>query len=495
MRNTRYGQGWGNTPSEFKRTNELVEQMITRDVLANHSWRYGGAFASTTYMWLVRNEARALAKKFPTETHFDDMVLKEAAREKYVDEAYFQQGGRDEKRRIRDLAADLVAQAGALPNDARDPQPCRLDLFLQMQSRGMDATPAKRDAMFAKIEAAHGKTRFDETSMGRSRLQYFGDLKEPEIRQDFFKRLSMYLDRAEQSSVRVSSPNLYSYRTLDAAKPLTDEELETTLRLFSPRSQLRNLTGNGADSMARRLLQDLVAADRRDDLFENLPGVWAIAAAHHSFQESLVQRVIEFQQQSRYDLAAAISAVGLDVFPTQIRQAELNRLRVARSQSMLKVGGVAAVDPSDPMYAILSSQADFLTGNLERAWQAYSKKPEMALAAVQQLDPAFVVWLINKNTALAEFDPADELAREALQRMESHPEQYSRQARARMLLAYAQIAMERPEYPRARALFGRIAAAKEFEGSREQVTAELKVSEVDRVTKHYGEAVERLERL
>ena len=79
--------------------------------------------------------------------------------------------------------------------------------------------------------------------------------------------------------------------------------------------------------------------------------------------------------------------------------------------------------------------------------------------------------------------------------METHPEQFSQEARARLLLAYANIALERPEYPRARALYGRIAAAQEFAGTRAQIMAELQVAEIDRITKHYGEAIERLEKM
>jgi len=494
-RGTRYGTGWGNQPEDLERTEELVDKMIQRDVLANDPWRSGGSFATVTYMWLVRNEAKSLAEKYPVATYFDPMCLKEAAREGYIDEEYFRQGGQDAERKIRNLAAELVAKAQKLPVDARNPEPCRSDLFAQMQSRAMDAEPAARDAMLTAVEASYGKTRFDPLAMGRERINLIGDMSQPEARADYFTKLAAYLDRAAAAPVRAPMPSVQNLRSLDRAVPLSDAEFKVLLRLYSPECALTGVSGSGANEMMKRLLPEMAAEGRRKELFEIVPFLWKIAATDHSFQDQLVQQVVEFQQQRHYDLAAAISAVGLDLFEPYVRESDKNRLRVARAQSLLKIGGVAPMDPGDPRYAILASQADYLSGNFERAWQSYLKNRDLAVTAVQQLDPSFVVWLIQRNTLLTEFDVAEELAREALQRMESNPEQFSQEARARLLLAYANIALARPEYPRARALLGRIAAAKEFSGTRAQVMAELQVAEVDRITKHYSEAIDRLEKL
>ena len=67
--------------------------------------------------------------------------------------------------------------------------------------------------------------------------------------------------------------------------------------------------------------------------------------------------------------------------------------------------------------------------------------------------------------------------------------------RAHLLVAYAGIAFTRQEYPRARAEYEQITLAKEFEGTASQNTAELRIAEVDRLTKHYDKAEERLEKL
>ncbi len=495
MRGTRYGTGWGKEPESLTRTEELVDKMIQKDILARTDFRYGATFAATTYMWFIRNEVKPLQEKYPVETYFDARFIQEATAEGFIDEAYFQQGGQDQERKIHNLAADLAGRIQHVPVDARQPEPCSRSQFLQTQARGLSAEPEHRDALLKKVESFYGKTRFDDVAMGRTRINLIGDMSDAEARTTYFTQLKAYLDRAEASLVRASTPSLYNLRSLDREHPLTDEEFALIVRVYSPECAMSGVSGNGANEMLRRLLPEMSTDTRQAKLFELAPFLWQVATYDVHFQKQLVDQIVTFQQQEHYDLAATLSGVGLEMFEERVRDSDKTRLRVARAQSMLNVGGMASVDPSDPRYSILSSQSDFLTGNFERAWQNYLANPQLAVTVVQQLDPSFVVWLIRRNTSLTDFDSADELAREALTRMESHPEQFSQEARAKLLLAYANIALERPEYPRARALYGSIAAAEEFAGTRSQVMAELQVAEVDRITKHYGEATERLERL
>ena len=374
LRGTRYGTGWDSKPEDFKRTEELVDKMIQRDVLAKDDFRYGGAFATTTYMWLVRNEARGLAEKYPVETFFDARFTQEATREGFIDDVYFSQGGQDKERKIHELAAKLTAQAQQLPIDARRREPCSQAQFQQTQSRGMGADAASRDAMLTKIESYYGKTRFDDVAMGRTRINLIGDMSDDQVRQDYFAKVSAYLDRAASSPVRAPAPNLLNLRSLQREQPLTDEEFAVIVRLYSPECGLTGTSGSGANEMIRRLLPEMVTDERRGQLFQLAPTLWKIAAYDNNFQKQLVDQIVTFQQQEQFDLAAALSGVGLEMFEGQVRDSEKNRLRVARAQSLLNIGGLAEVDPNDPRYSILAAQSDFLTGNLERAWQNYTAK-------------------------------------------------------------------------------------------------------------------------
>ncbi|NQU20438.1 MAG: hypothetical protein HQ567_04080, partial [Candidatus Nealsonbacteria bacterium] len=491
VRRTRRGTGWGTTPEEIELNQDLVEQMILKNVLAQSKWRPNGIFATTNYMSLVRNEFTGLKEKYPPETYFDAMFLKEAAAEGYVDDGYFSNDGRDTDRKIRNFAAKIVGDARAVPVDGLESKPpCTQAQFYLMQNRAMDAEPAVRDQMLAKIDTYYGKTRFDSFAMESWQFTHIGNPKDPEVRKELFARLSSYLDRAAASNLRPGCPSLAWLGQLDGAVPLTDAELDVLLKACSPK-----VGANVDATLAAQLVPGLIATDRRRDLFAIAPYLWKAGVSNDPVQRMLVDMVADFQHEGRYDLEAVYSGVGLDLFELQLRESNQDRLRIARAQALIKVDGMTPVDRSDPNYAILAAQSDFLSGNFQRAWQSYLQNQKLALDAVQQLEPSFCVWLIRRNTDLAEFDVAEELARGALQWMESEPDHFSTESRARLLLAYANIALRRPEYPRARALFGRIAVAEEFAGTRAAVMAELQIAEVDRITKHYGEAIDRLEKL
>ncbi len=498
VRGTRRGDRWADSPELRTLNQDIVEKMIKKNVLAKSSWRPSGIFAATNYMALIKSEFPGLRENYPPETYFDAMFLEEAAREGFVDDGYFHNDGKDKDHKISDLAAKIVADSPTVPVEGRDPKrPYTPGQFWLMQSRGLGASPAARDAMLAKIDSYYGKTRFDGYAMGLLYFNLVGELKDADVRKEFFTKLSQYIDRAEKSASRMTLPNLSRLSSIEDPKDFTDEELDTLLRLFSPAVCTDDWTRReGAPNvLALRLVPALIAKGRQDDLLAVAPYLWKIATIDDTVQRMLVEQVSDFQHKDMFDLEAVYSGVGLDLFESRLQESNRNRLRLARSQALVKVGGLAPIDRSDPHYPILAAQSDFLVGNLQRAWQNYVKKQELAVEAVKQLEPSFCVWLIERNTELGEFDTAEELAQAALQWMESEPDHFSPEARARLLLAYANIAFQRPEYPRARALYGRIAASEEFAGTRAQIQAELQIAEVDRVTKHYGEAIDRLEKL
>ena len=96
---------------------------------------------------------------------------------------------------------------------------------------------------------------------------------------------------------------------------------------------------------------------------------------------------------------------------------------------------------------------------------------------------------------MAAYDEAEKLAQTLIQWVDSAPQGFDPEARAQLLLAYADIGFTRQEFPRARAQYERIAVAKEFEGTLAQKKADLKIAEVDRLTKNFDKAIDRLEKL
>ena len=500
VRNTRRGQNWGTAPADRKVNEDLMARMIEQKTLTTTPWRSHGLFAATSYMGLVRDEFPGLQKKYPIETYFDAMVLAEAAQTKTVDPDYFSRGGQDKDKKIRPLIAQIVSQTTTVPDDRPGAPVAQTRAHLvRLQDEAMRADVKSRDAMLAKAAAQYGKTRFDRFAMGYRWFDLIADVEKPAVRKEFFARLSAYLDRAAKSPSPLIVPDLTAIKKMST--PVTDAELDVLVRIFSPTYTVSPVPYKGrkrpADVgvAASLVLPALVAKGRHRDLFSIAPGLWSAAKAGGGFHYVLLKVTEDMLKAKHYDLAAAYSGVGLRMYRSRGNENQRRLLQAVRARAMVKMGGLAPIDRSDPRFPVLAAQGEFLSGNLQQAWRRYDGNKALAVTAVKYLDSEFCAWLIRRNTELGEYDTADELARAAIQWMESTPDSSSRDARARLLLAYANIAFERPEYPRARALYGRIAAAKEFDGTRAQIEAEFQIAAVDRVTKHYDEAAKRLEKL
>ena len=500
VRSTRYGQNWGTTPADRKVNEDLMARMIEQKTLTTTPWRSHGLFASTSYMGLVRDEFPGLQKKYPLGTYFDDMVLAEAAQTKTVDPEYFQRGGQDENKKIRSLIARTVSQTTTVPEDRPGAPVAQTRAHLaRLEDEAMRADPKARDAMLAKVATYYGKTRFDLFAMGYRWFDLIGDVNDAAVRKEFFARLSAYLDRAAQSPTPLVVPDLTALKQMP--KPVSDTELDVLVRIFSsaytvsPIPYDRRKRPPDVGTAASLVLPALMAKGRHRDLFAIAPGLWSAAKAGGGFHYVLLRVTEDMLKAKHYDLAATYSGVGLRMYRSRGNENQRRLLQAVRARAMVKMGGLAPIDRSDPRFPVLAAQAEFLSGNLQQAWRRYEGNKALAVSAVKYLDSEFCAWLIRRNTEIGEYDTADELARAAIQWMESTPDSSSRDARARLLLAYANIAFERPEYPRARALYGRIAAAKEFDGTRAQIEAEFQIAAVDRVTKHYDEAAKRLEKL
>jgi TolA-binding protein len=137
----------------------------------------------------------------------------------------------------------------------------------------------------------------------------------------------------------------------------------------------------------------------------------------------------------------------------------------------------------------------FTAGNLQSAWDRYATSPAIVQQLYKELDPTYTTWLIRENTQTGSFDRARELGQLMLAWMDSTPGALDFETQAAVLVAYADIALARRDYPQARALYERIAAAKDFDGTAGKRDAELRVAEVDRLTRQFDAAKERLEKL
>ncbi|MBM4040948.1 MAG: tetratricopeptide repeat protein, partial [Planctomycetes bacterium] len=536
FRGTRQGDGW----NAHQQGEAVLAAMLEKRALDASSYRPHESVRSATcaYLWLIRNEFPGLSGAFPPARYFDDRFIEEASRTKYLDWRYWDYG-LDEKKKVVNAAAKLLQGFDALPlgYDAQGVEYSRSD-FWNWQARVLGAEPAVRDAMLARIEAAYGKTRFDTYAMGRAWFSVAADPSTPQSRKDFFARLAAYAERVRNTPERLSPPFLGQLDKLGDPKKLSKEELDVLVGLFPGCVPAAWPDRWGFDLLATTLIQGLIAQGRSTDLYPLVPHLWKIAkdTRNAQFQHDLTRLAVQLADAGssvggaslprargaeppptgapgpvgtqgppgpagpqpapkQNDLGLVFASVGLDLLGADLPTEAKTALNALRSKALSAVGSVIPVRRDDRRYPLFAAQAAWLAGRAQNAWELYLPRRPVLLTMYKELDPAFCIWLIDKNTDAGDFDVAEALAREMIQWFDSVTDGFGPETRGRLLLAYANISLGRQEYPKSRALFERIATGKEFEGTPAQVSAEIKVAEVDRLTRRFDDAIQRLQKL
>jgi len=500
FRATRAGEGW----ADRERGEAVMAKIIEQKALHGTDYRPHESVRSATcsYMWLIHNEFPRLNANYPVERHFDDMFVEEANRTGFFDRRYWDYG-LDGQKKVVNAAAGFFGKLDTLPlGYGSSPTPwSRADLWNWM-ARALGADKPLRDAMLAKAEGAYGKTRFDTYAMGRAYFDVLADPARPDGRKEFFARLGAYLDKAAASPARLGPPFLGSLGKLRKGTSLAKAELDVLLSIFprcTPDSWPRRW---GCETLASLIIRGATAQKRHADLYPVIPHFWKMArdTRNIQFQHDLTKVAVGLGEEAEAggaltDLALIWSQTGLSLVQADLPQDAMNSLVAVQSKSLSNTGGVIPVRREDRRYPIYAAQAAFLAGRFQSAWALCDERRALVNSMVKELDPSFTIWLIDRHTEVGDFAAAEELARVMIQWFDSVTDGFQPEVRARLLLAYAHIAFAREQYPRARALYERIAATKEFEGTRARSDAQIQVAEVDRATRRYDQALQLLEKL
>lgn len=145
--------------------------------------------------------------------------------------------------------------------------------------------------------------------------------------------------------------------------------------------------------------------------------------------------------------------------------------------------------------ALVSAQEAWKAGHLKQAWSGYDGKREAFLSAVDEFDPEFGLWLMERHLEFDQTSQAEELGKRLIVWFDTHKNGITAEQRGRLALEYANIAFEKQEYARARAQYETISSNREYAGTASGVAARFRIAEIDRLTRQYSGALERLEPL
>jgi TolA-binding protein len=510
FRYSKMGKGWTNQEAG----KDVLSKLIDTKAFLVHKQTPAGASATSSYQYLVRNEFQALAKTYPPESYFDDLFVEESKAKGWLDWGFLNYS-QDPKQKAATLAAEMFA---GYPGLAAGPNaPKRYDLLPQVlvagdrrdvvtgpatwnpgdvnnwYGRALAAPAAPRAALVAAAEAAWGKTRFDGIAMGYPSIPVDpAAVTSPQGRADYFQRVAALLERRKTYPTRTAAPSLAALAQTPAAS-FSPAELSVLAAVFdSPQAP------TSTDQLGAMAVQALLAAGRDADVPRVFRDLWRSPRdlGSQPLAASLATIPATLAKAGKTGLAAAIAESGMQTLGGALPEAARTQLTAIRTDALLSLGGGNPVPRNDPRWPIYEAQLQFAAGKTQGAWQLYrSTNPAVVGQIYKELDPAFTAWLIRENTATGGFDRARELGQLLLAWAESTPGALAPDAQANLLVAYADIALARREYAQARALYERIAAAKEFDGTPGKADAELRVAEVDRLSRQFDRARELLQKL
>ncbi|MDX1682970.1 MAG: tetratricopeptide repeat protein, partial [Phycisphaeraceae bacterium] len=491
LQDTRRGSGW----YSYEWNDAVITGMIEKNVLAGRDVKLvsGHDFASTQYQWLVQHRFKGVQDQFPPDRYFDDMFVAEARKHQTLDWEYWQRG-RDREGKVAAVAAEVLGSMSAYPFVGAPPHTMSREDFFNWHGRALQADPGARRGLIDAVSRQWGKTRFDRYAMGQARIEVGLDVASS--RDAWFKAVDQWVERSQSRYKLPPALHLAGLESL-APQDLTDGERATLMDLFTVAAPVHFPRSHQHEAVLRNLHEALRKLDRKSDLVRLAGPIWQVArdTGNADFARYLSGYVQKLQDQEQHGLAAVYAGAGLDIGGNELPSDVSTALTNVRARSLVATGGAIPVPRSHPGYPLFEAQAAFIAGKVDTAWERYLSNREQLLKMVGDLDPAFLTWVIKKNTEVREFETAETLARRVMTWMDENSQNLGPEEQGQVLLAYAGIALARQEYPRAAAQFERIAATETFDGTRVAKQAKLQVAEVDRLTGQYDEAIERLERL
>jgi tetratricopeptide (TPR) repeat protein len=500
FRQTRRGDRWGDADAG----NEALEKLFEKRTLLAAGWRpeprvRSGAGAC---MWLVAQEFRGLQNKYPPGSAFDDLFVEEARATGTLD-AFYWAHGLDLKSKVAGAAAEMLGAREALPlgYDGQKPLCAGREEYLLWLDKIAGAAPEVRDAFVSKHQGRFGRSRFDAVAMGRTYFHTRGEPRAAEGRPEFFARLAQFFGKARASLQREPLPYLAKLSCLEepGATPLSREESDALAAVFGDAAPWRWPGGYGYDIVGRVLYRSLLAQNRAPELFVLIPQLWRLArdTRDQSLRDLLAGWTREHFDKKESELALAHALSALALLGAALPEEMQTTFASIRAQAPGATPVLVQVDRDNPNYPLFAAQAAYATGNLQAA--AELAAPHLGRLAdkdrIKDFDPGFCLWLIRRQVETLDYDVAEKLARALKGWLETRGAASDPEARARADLAFAHIAFGRRSFPLAKALYEKIAVAREYEGTQSALEAEIQLAEIERLTKQYDQALTRLEKL
>ncbi|MCC5788508.1 MAG: tetratricopeptide repeat protein [Opitutales bacterium] len=502
FRRTRNGHRW----SDREHNVEVFTKMIETRILFEADFRWDEHRGATgTYMNLVHNDFRPLRETYPPETWFDDWMAEEIRETGWIDRVYNIRDGEDEEGKIAAAVLEVLQGWEYLPLGYRGEETVYTLSDVENRHRFLRdfAGPRQLAQLDERLRGWAGDSRFDADALGAFWFEFLPiDTTRPPGRESALERYADFLDLARRSPERLGPPRLDWLEEAGTPSlrlpPLSRDQIDLLIRTYEDASPADWRSVSGREWLPITILRHL--EEEEEDwpmIISLLPSIWRMQldSRRADLEEWLMKLADRAMDREQYELATAISTHALEMVGDRLSSDAAGHFGAIRSQAVVQIGGMIPVESGDPRYPMFEAQVSYLSGSRGNAWRTYLDNRDILMPMLQELNPTFVIWLIEEHTRREQFGEAEALVQEMLPWMDEVRDSVSPEVRGRLFLAQAAISFADQEYPTARAQYMRVVNASEFDGTRAQEDARLMVAEVDRVTRQFDQAIDQLERL
>lgn len=144
---------------------------------------------------------------------------------------------------------------------------------------------------------------------------------------------------------------------------------------------------------------------------------------------------------------------------------------------------------------LTAAQEAWQEGKNQLAWETYRRFAPDFIKGVRHFEPDFGLWVLRRHIDAEQPEQAEALGRAMIIWFDGDRKAIPLEIRGRLAVLFADIALSRQEYARARAQFEAVANNAEFADTPARAEALLRVAEIDRIIRQYDRAIDSLERL
>jgi tetratricopeptide (TPR) repeat protein len=296
------------------------------------------------------------------------------------------------------------------------------------------------------------------------------------------------------------------------------------MSLFDPLAPIGNYPEKqGYGSLAGRLIKDMQAKQQWSAIVPYAASFWRTCHTDGRLEDLLLNFAEAALEAGDASTARSVAQSGLKSGVPGLSLADeygkkrRPRLSTIAGKAAVALGAVEIpVAQDDAAYGIYKSNAEFVQGNLDTAWDLYLENAELFLPqesagdGTEPLETTDVLregellrkmavdygfWLMRRNLEAQRRIEADVFARELTIWSRQEKGLLSIEQQGELKIAYADLALLKGALPTARAWYRKVADAREYKGSDLQVRAALGSVNIDRVTRDFGAALEELAKL